>query len=434
MGKQILNKAGDKLAGNNINILNVARAELSKYNIGYEDRIPVATQKNIQEIYQRFSEEPRVRNQLATALIGLIGKQTINTDVWVNPFEEVKKSPMRFGMTEQEIFVNMAKGRGYDPLAGADRAFAIYRAYVMAVYHHVNHEEQYAVTVSWDDLRTSFLTENGLQSLTQAKIQSLTTGANWDEYLVSKALIDSAWNAGVLYPVKTTRPIDNESTLNFLTDLQEYAGLVKFPLPQYNAAGATSSVQDVRNLVLITTPRVDALIKVRAQAWAFNERFLTDPTRKIIVDSFDDPDIIAVLVDIRWFNIRDHYRVVDQQHNGASHNTNHFLTVAGMYSYSPFFPAFVFAERDTSVTGITIADATVARGSETTLEIDVTGTNPLKTYDLELTGNFSVRTVIVPGTNILLVGQDETATTLQVKATSLYDSSLTATATITVTD
>lgn len=425
-----------KMEPTNINILNAVRNVL-KQDISYTERIPIATQNNIAKIYENFSQYEAVRNQLVGALYGLIGSQTVRTDTWQNVFEGIKREPMRYGSTEQDIWVNMAKGFEFDPLGGADRAFAIYRAYIMNAHHHVNFWEQYAVTITWEELQSAFLSETGLQTLVTAKIASLQSGANWDEYLCSLEVVQSANNGGHTYPVTVPRPVDEATTKSFLTKLLEYAGLAKFPLPEHNAAGATSSQQDPNDLVLVTTPGVIAFIRVYAQAYAFNERYLRDPLRQIIIHKFNNENTVANLIDVRWFNIRDHFRTTGTQHNASSLNTNHFLTVAEMFSYSPFFKNFHFVTNDTAVTGITVAlpsSPTPNKGVQLTLDVTVTGTGEgyLQTYSLELEGNTSVRTYIIPGTPILVIGQDEKATTMTVTAKSLYNPTITNTLTITL--
>lgn len=405
---------------------------LLKASVTYGDRIPEVTKTNIANIAETFGDPDLAMNVIAPALIELIGLQTINATSFRNPLAELKKAPMRFGATEQEIYVNMAKGMLFDNLATVERAFKVYRADIMAVYHHINFEQQYAVTITYQNLQTAFLSDYGLRDLISAKIESLYSGLNFDEFLCMKQLVDSAYDAGTIHRITVPEPDDDTSVKVFLRSLRGVLGQFKFPNPLYNPMGADSAVPRANTIILIDPDRL-AAVDVESLAGAFNLSKIEIETRIVEVNNFSHPEIVAMVCDRRWFNVREHFQTMTRQQNGASLNTNFFLTSVQMISYSPFFPAVVFTTADTSVTAITIEDASVARGAETRLVVDVTGVNPNKSYDLTLSGANSQRTYIVPGTSILVVGQDETATTLSVVATSRADDTKTATATITLT-
>lgn len=63
----------------NINLLNAVRNRMS---VDYRDRVPEATQSNIESIYQTILDpyNPMARDELIPALVELIASQSISTE------------------------------------------------------------------------------------------------------------------------------------------------------------------------------------------------------------------------------------------------------------------------------------------------------------------------------------------------------------------
>lgn len=75
----------------------------------------------------------------------------------------------------------MAKGKQFNQFATVAELYAYYQSSVMAAYHKITPAIQYAVTVTFDNLRTAFRSEYGVRDLINAKVQSLLrrrTGMN----------------------------------------------------------------------------------------------------------------------------------------------------------------------------------------------------------------------------------------------------------------
>ena len=142
----------------NVNILNAMRSE---YEL--ENRIPEATLDNLQQIFTSMMSYSQGRNVIIPSLLERIGLQTVDTTAWRNPLAMYKKDPMRYGMTHEETFVNMCKGKLYDPRESYEYAFQQYQSYIMTVFHKVNLQMQYPVTITYDNLRSAFLTEYGIR-------------------------------------------------------------------------------------------------------------------------------------------------------------------------------------------------------------------------------------------------------------------------------
>lgn len=400
-----------KVPMTNANILSAVRSTL-----GYEvqNHMPKDISDNIQRVYSDIMEIQPLRNAIVPALVQRIGLQTIDTLAWTNPLAMYKKDPMRYGSTQEEIFVNMCKGKVYDPRESYEYAFQLYQSYIMAAFHKVNLQIQYPVTVTFDNLRNAFTSEYGIRDMISAKMQSAVTAANWDEYLAMKQLIDAGYDAQVL-PARTVSAVADEETAKaMLVEVKSAVGEFRFPLPTNNIAGATSASQPY-NLIFITTPRVNANISVEALAYAFHMDKADVEVRTVLVDSFEHDAIQGVLVDARFFNCREQFREISDQRLANILSWNYFYTMVEMISASPFYPIRVFTtDQVAEPTTLTVTAGTYTAGGEVQVKAALsggTGAYHQELIDYEITSGATSRdTYIVPGTNILHTGADETGT------------------------
>lgn len=420
----------------NINMLNTIRNAAVR-SISYQDRIPVATQTNLSDIYSQLLSVDALRNEFISALVLRIGITWINSRIFQNPLRGVKSSAMPYGAYEQEMFVNMAKGQVLNFRAGYEALYAIYESEVMAAYHKINFQEQYPVTISFDELRNAFTSAYGIRDLLRAKVDSLYSGANYDEYLITLQLCDNAYDQGLIYPVTVSAITDETSAKAFLTKARAAVRRFAFPHPEYTIAGATSfSVPE--EIIMITTPDVEANVDVQAIGYAFNQGRVEVKVETIVIDHFENDQIQAIICDARWFRVRDNFRTFTEGYNAAALSWNYFYNVSELFSVSPFMPCIAFTTESSAVTGLAsvtldgtaiVASTTkYTPGRQYKLGVTVNGTGYVpKTVKYTMTGAESPDTVIVPGSNILIVGADESGS-LVITATSLADDTKTVTA------
>lgn len=393
---------------------NILQAVVQELNFEVQNHLPENVKNNIQKVYDTMLTNAPVRNAVVPSLINRIGLQTVDSISWRNPLARYKKDPMRFGETHEETYINMCKGYVYDEKASYELAFRQYQSYIMTMFHNVNLKIQYPVTVTFDNLRTAFLSEYGIRDMIQAKMESAITGANWDEYLAMRQLINAGYEKQVL-PCKTVSAVTNEETAKqLLVAVKEAVGDFGFPLPTNNTAGATSHSKPT-NLIWITTPKINAQVSVDALAYAFHLDRAQVEVQTVIVDKFDSPAIQGVLCDVRFFNVRDQYREMTDQRLANVLSWNYFYTMVEMISASPFYPIRVFTT-DKVVENPTISVTATQYTPGETVDLGVkvtggTGTQHEKMVDIELTGEVTSKdTYIIPGTPYIHIGLDETAT------------------------
>lgn len=393
---------------------NILKAVVQEMDFDVQNHLPPDVSDNLQEVYDTMLKYAPVRNAIVPALINRIGLQTVDSISWRNPLARYKKDPIRYGETHEESFINMCKGYVYDDRASYELAFRQYQSYIMSMFHNVNLKIQYPVTVTYDNLRTAFTSEYGIRDMIQAKMESAITGANWDEYLAMRDLINVGYEKQVL-PCKTVKAVTDEASAKaLLTDIKEAVGDFGFPLPTNNTAGATSHSKP-ENLIWITTPRINAQISVEALAYAFHLDRADVEVQTVIVDSFANDAIQGILADIRFFNVRDQFREMTDQRLANILSWNYFYTMVEMISASPFYPIRVFTT-DSVVEDPTITVTATEYIVGETLDLGITvtggtGTQYEKMVDIEITGDVTSRdTYVIPGTPYIHVGADETAT------------------------
>lgn len=415
----------------NKNILKAVRQELS---LEVQNHLPVEVSDNLQSVYDNILNYAPVRNEIVPSLINRIGMQTVDSIAWRNPLARFKKEPMRYGETHEETYVNMCKGRVYDAQADFKFAFQQYQSYIMSVFHNVNLEIQYPVTITYDNLRKAFTSEYGIRDMIMAKMESAITAANWDEYLAMRDLINVGYEKEVL-PAVTVEAVTDEATAKkLLIEVKRAVGEFGFPLPENNPAGATSHAMPT-NLIWITTPNVNAQIGVDALAYAFHMDKADVEVQTVIVDKFANEAIQGVLCDVRFFNVRDQFKDMTDQRLANVLSWNYFYTQVEMVSASPFYPIRVF----TTDAVVETPDLSITAGTYTagqTQEVEVTVTGGTGTYHQNLvtleveSGATSAKTYVIPGTHLLHLGADETGT-IVLKAIYRPNETITATGSFT---
>jgi hypothetical protein len=395
----------------NANILRALKQELS---FEVQNHLPSEVSDNLQKVYDTILNFAPVRNEIVPSMVNRIGMQTVDSIAWRNPLARFKKEPMRYGETHEETYVNMCKGRVYDSQADFKFAFQQYQSYIMSMFHNVNLEIQYPVTITYDNLRKAFTTEYGIRDMIMAKMESAITGANWDEYLAMRDLINVGYEKEVL-PAVTVDAVTNEETAKkLLVEVKRAVGEFGFPLPENNTAGATSHSMP-SNLIWVTTPNVNAHVSVDALAYAFHMDRADVEVQTVIVDKFSNPAIQGVLCDVRFFNVREQFKEMTDQKLANVLSWNYFYTQVEMVSASPFYPIRVFTT-DTVVEKPTLEVATGTYTPGQTQEVKITvsgGTGEyhqnLVTLEVE-SGATSAKTYVIPGTHLLHTGADETGT------------------------
>ena len=172
--------------GFSISVLNNIRANSSAE---YQERIPEATQENIQSIGNALQTYTPLYNEFSTKLLCKIGKTMIESKLFKNRLACFKSGTIVNDQDVEEIFVEMAKSEGaYDP-NGSNPLGRRATQDDHVVYHRKNRADKYVVSIGDLDFRRVFRSEATLDAYITKKINALFSGANKDEFLVMVNLL-----------------------------------------------------------------------------------------------------------------------------------------------------------------------------------------------------------------------------------------------------
>ena len=361
----------------------------------YQTTVPLATIDNIKDVGKAVLTAPQtVQNEFYAGIINLVGMQMIDVMAFTNPLTSLKKGTMEYGMTIEDIYVEMASAHEY--VSGTRTGdsvpdpFQITKASVKAAFYHTQLERQYKVTIHQQDVRRAFLSADPVGTLTSALMQSLRSAEEYDDYRMTVALMarqieaaetdaSTKWNGAInlitdynaLF-TKTLTPATALYDKDFLTYMVEqiklWSNRLVYPRSDMNVAGVINSLPKERQ-DMIMLGDVDSKLTSYLTPWAYNKADLSignflsidawysigaDATAVPVVTP-DDIEIkgelggagpvVAVLYDREMPKIYNKVNITDSAHNGAGHYDNIFRTVADIFAASPFrnFIAFYLA-------------------------------------------------------------------------------------------
>ena len=371
------------LNASTIDILNTIRANAS---YEYQNLVPEITEANeIPRVGEVLYGYPAMANQFLNALVNRIALVRVKSAVFNNAYAELKKGYLEFGETVEEVFVNIAKAREFNPEKGEARELKRTIPDVRTAFHTMNWRAQYPVTIQDDDLRMAFMSINGVQDLIAKIVDSVYTAAEYDEYLLFKYLMIKAIAKGKMHPVSIGNGNMSEAGVAF----RGTSNKLTFMSKKYNASGVTTTTPKADQYIFMDSD-FNARYDVGVLAGAFNmDKADFIGKLKLIDDwtSFDNDrfseimansdmveevtadelalmvDVKAVLVDSEWFQIYDNQNKFTEKYVASGMYWNYFYNVWKTVSYSPFSNAVVFVaegaiEEDPETIELVITDIT----------------------------------------------------------------------------
>lgn len=321
----------------------------------------------------------------------------------------------------------------------------------------MNYQKYYKTTIQNDQLRQAFLSWQGITDLIAKIVDSMYTGANYDEFQTMKYMLAKHILNGRMYPV--TIPAVTEANMKtIVSTIKGVSNNYEFMSSKYNLAGVHTHSSKKDQYLLINS-NFDATMDVEVLASAFNMDKAEFTGKRVLVDSFGSLDnerlnilfaddqtyteigkddlqaldaIPCVLVDKDWFMIFDNFYNFTEQYNGEGLYWNYWYHVWKTFSVSPFANNALFIPGTPTVTSVTVspAVATVKAGQTISLSA-IVQTEYFAPQTVDWTSNTEGVTVNKGG--VVTVGADVSkGTSVTITATSTYDSKKTGTATITV--
>ena len=399
--------------------------------------------------------------------VNVIGLTIIKRNYWENPWENfTDRGMLRLGQQVREMIVDIAQVFDYNEYANDPDHFL--ENVVPDVYnyiHEVNYQKFYKTTTSDEQMAMAFESEGGLFDLIEKIIGSLYEGYKYDKYIVDKYMLCKRIVDGTITSVK----INDYASLTprqRVARLKNVSNMMTFRSPKYNPAGVRTATSFDRQIAIINTDfEADLSTDVLATSFFRNDAEMR--SRMALVDGFGTHDterleellgdayeefseaeltalakVPAVIISDEFF--MDYKYALDTNsglkqtefYNPETLKRNHWLHVWAVISTSPFENAVVFTPDTPAVTDIDVSpeEATLVAGQSLKLSAEVTTTgfaNKAVTWSVDSTSATAGVTIDIHGvlkTPSTMSSEDE----ITVTATSVYDTTVTGTATITI--
>lgn len=322
-----------------IDILNTIWANASDE---YQNRIPQATRDNIAEVGNALLAYEPAMNEFLNALVNRIGMVLISSKLAKNKLSLFKKGKLEYGSDIEEIFVEMAKAESFNVELAESTVFKRTKPDVKTLFHRVNREDVYPITIERAHIKRAFLSSDGVARLVSAIINSVYSADNYDEYVLMKDAIGKYFaETSTVDSQYTSIPIvkDKESAMHFLRVVKQASEDMTFMSNKFNAQGVMQYT-DKQDQVLLVHKNLVTYLDVDVLAWAFNDKKLDVNTRVITVDDFGTTENIqAILCDKNWLMVYDVLFEMTNQYNAKGLYYNYFLHHHQLISTSQFHNA-----------------------------------------------------------------------------------------------
>lgn len=398
-------------------------------------------------------------------ICNVIGLTVINDKRWRSPWDNfTEKGILPYGQSVREIYTDIANVYDYNETKNdVDHFLENVVPNVYQYMHELNYQKYYKTTTSDEEMAMAFNTEGGLFRLIDNIIASLYEGYEYDKYIVEKYLLCRRILDGTL-AVEYLSGYANMTVRERVAKMKALSNKLTFRKPNYNPAGVRSfSNFEDQYFIMNTDFDADMSVDVLATSYFRNDAELK--SNMALIDGFGDHDtnrllevlgtqyvafteaeltalatIPAVIIDRDFFQVYNY--AFDNESptrateffNPESLKTNHWLHTWKVMSSSPFAPAVVFTQVEPEVNSVAVSPATATVTAGQTIQmsavVNTTGfANKAVQWTLDST-SVEAGVDITEG-GLLKVPTGATGT-ITVTATSIYDATKSATATITI--
>ncbi len=457
-------------------------AELLSYIINQTPELSSALDlpvqgESIKPIGKLIMSNPVYKNAFLNT-INLIGITVITRNHWENPWQDfTDKGTLSWGMQVREVICDIADVYDYNEKISDELEFTkTVVPNVLSYLHELNVQKYYKTTTSDEQMAMAFERED-LFSLIDLIINSLYEAYQYDVYQIAKYILARRIVDGTVTPSTLETGSDDR---DLVAQIKAVSNLMTFRSPNYNPAGIrkatafddqfaiVSSLFDSKfstNVLSTSYFRSDADLKARLQLTEgfgildtnrLNEIFgKRDENNNLISGEYINGytpltqaemtalnQIPVVIVGRDFFqfykwafdNSQEGMRKTEF-FNPSTLKTNHFLHTWYVASSSPFENATFFIEGTPSVTSVVVTPATasVYPNSELQMSATVTTVNfANKAVNWSVTTD--VEGVTISQSGLVKIPNVETLSgqTITVTATSIYDNTVSGTATLTL--
>lgn len=315
-------------------ILNTIRANNSSM---YQERVPEATQANLDAVGTAITEYQAVTNEFLSSLVNRIAFTQVVNRRYKNPLAILKKGNKPFGTDIEAIHTNPVSAVTFNG-STTDDMLKVTKPDTKTMYFRMNRQDKYPVSISTPQLQKAFTSMGEMEKFVNSIITAMYSGDEMDEYLLMRNLVAGGIEEGKVKTFEIGYTGDEATSKELIKLLKTLSSNFTFQSNEYNGynvlnatgiAGKTitpcTTWTPKENQVLLIRADVDANTDVEVLAKAFNMDKTDFLQRKIVVDTFGDEDTLCFLCDENAFEVRDDLYTVRSFDNGSNLTTNYWL-------------------------------------------------------------------------------------------------------------
>lgn len=459
------------------NVLKVgSNAELLSYIINQnpvlsaEIDLPVQGQ-DIRPIGQLIVNNDRYRNAFINT-VNVIGLTVIKRNRWENPWDFTLRGILTRGQTVREIILDLCNVYSYNENANNVTKFLDNEVpNVFNYMHNINFQVYYETTTSDEQLAMAFESEGGLLTFIEEAVSMLWESKIYDEYIVDKYQLCRRILDGTMTSIEI-EDFDTKTARERVSDMKSISNKMTFRSPDYNPAGIRRATSFDNQMFILNTD-FEAAMSTEVLATSFFRDDADFKARAVLCDGFGKHDterlkevlkeqyveftteelqalsnIPAVIISREWF--MDYYCGMDNStvgkqtefYNPVTLKNNHYLHIWGIKSTSPFENGVVFtAGVAPSVTAVSVSPSESSLSAGLSLQLTATVTTTgfaNKAVTWSITKGAEDGKAKINESGLLTISKDypvskaPSTPQIEVTATSIYNSTVTGKADITV--
>ena len=413
--------------------------------------------------------------------VNLIGLTVITRNHWENPWKKfTDKGELTYGQQVREIIVDIANVYDYNQFVNRPHDFIKTEIpNVLSYIHEINYQKFYKTTTSDEQMAMAF--ERGdLFTLIDQIVNSLYEGDEYDSYIVNKYMLARRILDGTVTAVQI-EDLATKTDREVVAEIKGYSNDMTFRSPNFNPAGIRKATAFEDQFAIVST-KFDAKFTTNVLATSYFKSEAEMKANMELCDGFGNMDderlaevfakrddegniiegeyvdgyvpltaeekqaldtipVVLVGVDFfqdRWYGLNNMAEGRKTEFfNPQTLRTNHWLHRWGSVSSSPFENAIVFTSNAQGITSVTVspATATVSKGQSLDLSAVVVATGfANKAVAWSVDTDAKADGVAIDSTGHLTIPADATVETITVTATSIYDSTVSGTATVTIAE
>ena len=430
--------------------------------------------ESIKPIGKIIVDNVRYKNAFINA-INLIAVTLIVQNDWDNPWEEfTEQGQIDFGQSVREMIVDLVEAKDYNEYRNNATHFLQHEIPDVYQYiHDINFQKFYKVTVNDTEIAMAFNNEAGLYNLIQSIYSRLYESYKYYKYLVDKYQLIQRLLDGTITSVTITN-FANLDTRGIVAFMKGISNKMTFRSPNYNPAGLRKATKFEDQRTILNT-MFDGKVTTEVLATSYFRNDAEMKTKLALIDGFDEIDearlsallgdayveltdgdktklatVVACIIADDFY--KDFYYSLDNRGEGAgATKTTEFynpetldntlwLHVWRIFSTSPFANAVCLTTGSNSVTDVEIdpEEVTVSAGQSVKLTAEVTTTGIAnKSVQWTVDSDAVALGVTVDANGVVKVPADVESeigdeTEITVTATSIFDGTVSGTATVTV--